>query len=109
MTINEIKSRFLALSTNQKERTLSLLAHQLTVYARDAYEEIEEGGKGAIKLCAFNEVQHNVTDQLAAMLRDDDKRYPDDVFIDIVVGKGQYGGCEDDVIQAFAFVFERID
>ena len=106
MTINEIKSSFSALSTNEQERVLSVLAHQLTVYARDAYEEIGEGGEGAIKLRAFNEVLHNVTGQLAAMLRNNDKRYPDDVFIDIVFETAQEGRCEDDVIQAVAFVFK---
>ncbi|HXG07308.1 MAG TPA: hypothetical protein VNI77_08300 [Nitrososphaera sp.] len=102
------KSSFIALPIGQKIYFLSLLSHQVTVYARGAYPEQTQDEKVVGKLMTFNELQHNISGLLRDMLAKDEKRYPDDVFIDILFGKAQTGGCESDLAGAFDFAFKLL-
>jgi hypothetical protein len=102
------KSMFLALPQDKKILFLSLLAHEITIGARGAYPEQVEKDEDTNKLVTFNELQHNITSQVAHMLAKDDKRYPDEVLIDILFEKAQTGGCGSDLIVAFDFAYKHL-
>lgn len=72
-----------ALRTKEQACFLAHFAHDLTVVARDAYEVGGDGLSDPALVRAINEVQHRVTSHLSALLRDDPKRYPDGVLIEI--------------------------
>jgi hypothetical protein len=101
MTTNEAKTAFLSMSPNRKMRVLSLLAHNLTICARSAYLPEVNDDLARKKLCGLNELLHVVTSQLMHMVSEDTKRYPDDVFMDILIEKAQMGQCEGDLVRAF--------
>jgi len=101
MTNNDAKTAFLSMSPNRKARVLSLLAHNLTIRARSAYLPELNDDSARKKLCGLNELLHVVTGQLMHMVSEDAKRYPDDVFMDILIEKAQMGQCEVDLGQAF--------
>jgi hypothetical protein len=101
MTTNEIKMMFLAMPPDRQIRVLTLLAHNLTVCARSAY--LPEVGDATARriLRAFNELLHTVTGQLMHIVSGDLNRYPDDVFMDILLETAQSERCEGDLAQAF--------
>ena len=76
---------FSALSAEEQAEVLSLLAHELTIVARDSYEVGREGLTNPARVRVVNEVQHRVTGHLVALLRPDARRYPDDVLVGIVL------------------------
>jgi hypothetical protein len=85
MTVDEAISAFSSYSAEEKKEFLAQLAYELTVVARGCYEV---GGEGLIepqRLRRVNEVQHRINAFLWALLRDDPRRYPDDVLIRIVL------------------------
>lgn len=104
MTIEAIKNYFSALRVKEKIYFLSLLAHDITVSARGAYPGGTQTEEVIKKLCTMNEIEHNVTGQLVAMLANEDRRYPDETFIDILFEKARDGDCEEDLIAAFKLV-----
>jgi hypothetical protein len=101
MTSDEAKAAFLSMSPNRKVRVLSLLAHNLTICARSANLPEVNDDLARRKFRGLNEVLHVVTGQLMHMVLEDAKRYPDDVFMDILVEKAQMGQCEGELVQAF--------
>lgn len=101
ISTDNVGASFLLLPADQKILVLSCLSHELTVNARGIYPGQVEDHEAAEKLCTYNEVQHNVTSQLRHMLSNNEKRYPDNVFIDIIFEKARNGGCEGDLIAAF--------
>lgn len=101
MTADEAKTALLSMSPNRKLRVLSLLAHNLTICARSAYLPEVNDDLARKKLRGLNELLHVVTGQLMHMVSEDAERYPDDVFMDILVEKAQVGQCEGDLVQAF--------
>src|SRR5437773_2302527 len=100
MTGGEAKTAFLAMLPDRKARVLSLLAHNLTICARAAYLPEVGDDLARKRLHALNEVLHAVTGQLMHMVSGDANRYPDDVFMDILLEKAQMGHCEGDLLQA---------
>ena len=82
-------------------RVLSLLAHNLTVCARSAYLPEVSDDLARQRLRGLNELLHVVTSQLMHMVSDDAKRYPDDVFMDILFEQAQMNHSERDLLQAF--------
>jgi hypothetical protein len=104
-----IKHLYSGLSVNEKISLLSLLAHEITVFARGAYPSQEQAMGDTQRLVTFNELQHNITSQLGKMLAKDEGRYPDDVFIDILFSKARNGGAEEDMVSAFKFAFKYFE
>jgi len=104
MAIEAIKNYFSAIPAKQKMYFLALLAHDITVCARGSYPGEVQEEEVIKKLCALNEIQHNVTGQLVHMLANDNRSYPDETFIDIIFEKARDGDCEEDLIAAFKFV-----
>jgi hypothetical protein len=101
MTSDEVKSAFLSMSPTRKTQVLLLLAHNLTVCARAAYLPEVSDHLARKRLRALNETLHIVTGQVTHMVLGNAKRYPDDVFMDILVEKAQMEECEGDFLQAF--------
>src|ERR1043165_2878293 len=85
MTVDEAISTFSSYSAEEKKEFLAQLSYELTVVARGCYEVETEGLAEPQRLRRINEVQHRVSAFLWALLRDDPRRYPDDVLIRIIL------------------------
>src|SRR5580704_3676599 len=102
MTHGPAQTAYSALPPKGQTRFLAILAHEITVWARNAYPEIEKDREAAVsRLRAFNELQHKVGGQLIPVLEDDPKRYPDDVFVDILFDIARQASCEKQLAQEF--------
>lgn len=66
-------------------RLLGAIAHSLTVDARDTYIPGTEGIADPVRLRGINELQHRIAGQLLSMLDASSDRYPDEVFIEILL------------------------
>ena len=99
---------YAALSDAGKVDFLALLAHALTVSARASYPGQVGDAEAAPRLVAFNELQHAVTGQLLKMMAGDERRHPDDAFIEIISECGKREGCEADFGWAVAFALEHL-
>lgn len=79
-------SVFSTLSEHEQALVLARFAHQLTILARDGYEA------GTMRLSdpelvrRINEVQHRITDAIAARLSGSTERYSDDALLRIIAG-----------------------
>jgi hypothetical protein len=85
MNILDAAAFFSALGPDEKASFLALLAHELTVVARDTYEVGGEGLTNPARMRAVNEVQHRLMSFLVALLSGDPRRYPDDILVRIVL------------------------
>ncbi len=103
---DQIKTRFSALSANQKIHLIALLEHNVTIAARGHYDEPEECTR-IKKSRAFNEILHTTSSQIAHMAAAQSKRYPDDVFIEILFDKARFGDCEAALLWAFENAWPR--
>lgn len=61
------------------------LAHALTILARDTYEVGGKSLTNPFRLRLINEVQHRVMSFLMSLMKNDEKRYPEDVFLGIIL------------------------
>jgi len=80
MDIRLMVDTFSHYSRNEQIELLVTFAHALTVLARDTYEAGAEGLANPARLRRINELQHRVTSFLLGLLQDG-KRYPEDVFL----------------------------
>lgn len=101
MTMNEIKEAFLAMSDARKTHMLALLAFNLTICARGVELDRRTDQTMVKKLLALNELQHTVTGQLLHRAAGDPLRYPDDVFMDILLETAQRDYTEKDLLNSF--------
>jgi hypothetical protein len=60
-------------------------AHTLTILARDTYEVGEEGLTQPARLRRMNEVQHRIMGFLLALMKQEGKRYPDNIFVRLLL------------------------
>ena len=89
MNTKEAIEIFSDLSNEEKADFLARLAFELTIAARDAYEVGTGDLTNPQLIRSVNEIQHRILSQLSAILRKDEKRYPDEVFWQIVFGDSQ--------------------
>lgn len=87
MTIDQAIDVFSSYSPEEKKEFLAQLSYELTLIARGGYEAGGDGLADPRFVRAVNEVQHRVSAFLWALLRDDPQRYPDDVFVKIILGR----------------------
>ena len=85
MTVDEAIAAFSSYSAEEKREFLAQLMYELTVVARGCYEVGTERLTEPERMRRINEVQHRVGAFLWAMLRNDPKRYPDDILVRIVL------------------------
>jgi hypothetical protein len=83
-TSSRISADFIALDTPSRISLLARLANWLTLMARDTYDS-EGGVADAVRLRAFNEAENRILSQLVQLLAGDDRRYPDDVFANMLI------------------------
>jgi hypothetical protein len=80
----DVSARYAAMDIRRQLIFLAKLAHRLTLVGRETYD-----GHGGVadseKLRSINEAQHRISGQQLKMLTDDPRRYPDDVFANILV------------------------
>jgi hypothetical protein len=89
MTTDEAIAVFSSYSPGEKKEFLAQLMYELTVIMRgETYEYDGDGLTDPRRARLINEVQHRVSAFLWALLRDDARRYPDDVFVRLILGWG---------------------
>jgi hypothetical protein len=81
MTDGEAIAIFPSYSVEEKEEFIAQLIHELTIVARGTYEVGRDGLSEPQRLRRINEVQHRLSAYLWALLRKDERRYPDDVLL----------------------------
>ena len=96
-----ISSRYLALDRQGQILLLAKLANRLTIVARDTYD-LQGGVADEVRLKAVNEAQHRILSQLLRLLTDDARRYPDDVFANILVDQFNNLSLDPDDLFKFA-------
>jgi len=68
-------------------RLLGSIAHSLTIDARETYIPGTEGIADPVRLRGMNELQHQIAGQLLSLLNADGNRYPDDVFVEMLLNR----------------------
>lgn len=97
MNESDFNTAFSSLRPNEQASLLAALAHHLTVCAR-AIEPSEAGHeKAMVRLLALNELQQTITGQLLNLITDDNRRYPDHVFADVLFETARTGNSESDL------------
>ena len=85
MTVQQAIEVFHNYSPQEKIAFLIHLAHALTILARDTYEVGGEGLTEPSRLRRITEVQHRVLGCLIALMKQEAKRYPDDVLVRLLL------------------------
>lgn len=85
MTIEEATAAFSSLSHDEKKEFIAQLIYELTIVARDSYEVGGVGLTNPERVRRVNEVQHRLGAFLFSLLRDDARRYPDDLLVRIIL------------------------
>src|SRR5437016_3886935 len=83
-----------SLSEQDKLLFLAALAHDLTVAARETYVPGTEAVADPGRLRSINELQHRISSQQRDMLAKSNARYPDPVFIAMVMSALHEIGCQ---------------
>jgi hypothetical protein len=102
MNTPDAVASFPALGPDGKACFLALLAHELTIIARDTYEVEGDGLTSPNRMRAINEVQHRLMGVLVALLRGDPSRYPDGVLVRIVLEHPEDAVLQRQLREAFA-------
>jgi hypothetical protein len=86
MTKQELIERYIALDSSTKVRFLAVCSHSLTISLREDYDssDLELRVK---RLQGANELQHHLSSELLRHHDSDEKRYPDEVLINILLEK----------------------
>jgi hypothetical protein len=82
-TSSRISGDYAALDTSSRILLLAKLGNWLTLMGQDTYDS-EGGVANAARLRAFNEPENRIFAQLVQLLAADDRRYPYDVFANIL-------------------------
>jgi hypothetical protein len=101
-----------AYSASSPEVQLSILAelsHELTILLRSFYTDDTQGQHVPAEVAiAINELQHLITGQQRHLSKDEQQRYPDEVFLSILVERGStsilksgFSGCITTVVDRF--------
>lgn len=94
-TVEELKQEFLAANETEKLAMMMSFAVQLTILLRGEY-----GPSG--KPEKHNEMLHSIASQCLALIAQSNKRYPDDVFAEMLIGGAQYRHLTEILKRAFA-------
>ena len=91
-----------ALSTKNQSRFLARLGLEITVWARAAYLALTaEERLTADLLTGHNELHHKLSAHLMHLLYENELRYPDDVFVNILFDMSKPAKCEEKLAEAF--------
>jgi hypothetical protein len=81
MNAKALAESFAGSSSHEQAKLLSAWMHALTLDARDTYIAGTEAIADPVRLRGMNEAQHRISGQLHKILCDDTDRYPDEVFM----------------------------
>jgi hypothetical protein len=104
MTNDEAIAVFSSCPRREQEDFVAQLIYELTVVGRATYEVEQDGLSEPTRLRRLNEVQHRLSAFLWALLRNDERRYPDDVLLRIVLEQPDDPELEQQLRAAFARV-----
>jgi hypothetical protein len=108
MTDDESIAIFSSYSVEEKEEFIAQLIHELTIVARGTYEVGRDGLSEPQRLRRINEVQHRLSAYLWALLRKDERRYPDGVLLKLfILGQHDDAVLEQEVRTAFMRVLAQ--
>ncbi len=93
---------FSSYSHTEKEEFMAHLMYELTIIARDTYGTEGDSLTDPQRARRINEVQHRVSAYLWALLRNDQRRYPDDVLLRIILEHPDDSALEQQLGEAFA-------
>jgi hypothetical protein len=87
VVMNKISSveTFISSSPAEKADVLLRLAHELTIIARDTYDQESDGVTNPSRLRSINEIQHRTIGFVLALMTNNPNRYPDDVLVQIIL------------------------
>lgn len=101
MTLSQAMDTFSNYSPQEKIDFLVHFAHTLTILARDTYEVGGEGLTQPSRLRRMNEIQHRIMGFLLALMKQEVKRYPDHVFIRLLLEHPDDLGLQQQLQEAF--------
>lgn len=101
MTVHQAIEIFRNYSLQEKIDFLVHLAHALTILARDTYEVRGEGLTQPSRLRRITEVQHRVLGGLIALMKQEEKRYPDDVLVQLLLEHPEDRDLQQQLQEAF--------
>lgn len=78
-------SRYLTLSDHDRIEVLIQFAHELTILARDTYDEGSPQVLHAQRFRAINEIQHRILSHTRALWHRDSARYPEEVLTQMIL------------------------
>jgi hypothetical protein len=94
---NELRNKFEELDDQGKTGLLMRLALQVSIFARDTYAVGSPGVENPESLREFNELLHKILGQMNKYSSCSSERYPDDIFLSIMLEKCQEVGCGEQV------------
>ena len=86
MTAEEAIAVFSSYSPDERKEFVAQLMYELTLAAGDTYEVGDDGLADAERGRHVNRMEQRVSAFLWSLLRNDSRRYPDDVFVRIILG-----------------------
>jgi hypothetical protein len=101
MTLSQAVDTFSHYSPQEKIDFLVHFAHTLTSLARDTYEVGGEGLTQPSRLRRMNEIQHRIMGFLLALMKQEVKRYPDHVFVRLLLEHPDDLGLQQQLQEAF--------
>jgi hypothetical protein len=108
MTLSQAMDTFSNYSRQEKIDFLVHFAHTLTILARDTYEVGGEGLTQPSRLRRMNEVQHRIMGVLLALMKQEVKRYPDDVFVQLLLEHPDDLGLQQQLQEAYGHLTIQI-
>jgi hypothetical protein len=93
MSQDQLSDIFHRLSEHDKISLLARWLVELGTCARDTYVPGSDAVVDAPRLRIFNELQHRIAAQLDHLINGEDNRYPDDVFLQMVLAGADEVQC----------------
>jgi hypothetical protein len=85
MDVSRLQASLRELAVPAQIETLARFVHELTIVGRLAYEPGSLNLADPHWLRSVNEIQHRVASHVLALLNGDANRYPDDVFVAVIL------------------------
>jgi hypothetical protein len=101
MKISEAITFFSSLSETEQQKFLALFSHWLTILARDTYEIGTQNITNSPKIRRINEIQHQISSHLLALLENNKERYPDEVLLKIILENTEDEAFESEMLWVF--------
>jgi hypothetical protein len=101
----DLTNWYIDLPDSDKVTFLACVSHQLTIHGRGFGLDLS-GEQQAKALLGLNELQHQISGQVGGIVSKHE-RYPEDVFVQILIEKAAWYGISAHLIQSFEFARGR--